>query len=118
MSVEYKEYSPEESAIYEAAIGRIREGIAGGMTFDEACSKAEIADPGLRLFVEDDALKIMLAEMHFGSAMSLQDFAAKMGLSMTRVSHAIVEMLEDAGVTASELYHAESEEGGGPVGHA
>jgi hypothetical protein len=105
MSVEYKEYSPEESAVYEAAIARIREGIANGLTFSEACKMAEIADAGLRVFVEDDALKIMLAEMHFGGALSLQDVAQKLGLSMIRVSKAVVEMLEDAGISAAEVYH-------------
>lgn len=117
MGVEYKEYSPEESAIYEAAIGRIREGLQGGLSFDEACSKADIADAGLRVFVEDDALKIMLAEQHFAAGESLPDCAAKLGLSMTRISRAIVEMLEDAGVSAAEMYQGEAE-GSGPVGHA
>lgn len=117
MGVEYKEYTPEESAIYEAAIGRIREGIESGLSFDDACSKTEIADPGLRVFIEDDALKIMLAEQHFAGGASLPDCAERLGLSMTRISRAIVEMLEDAGVSASEMYQGESEESG-PVGHA
>lgn len=117
MGVEYKEYTPEESAIYDAAIGCIREGLSGGLSFDEACSRAEIADPGLRVFIEDDALKIMLAEQHFAAGESLPDCAAKLGLSMTRISRAIVEMLEDAGVSAAEIYQSESEDSG-PVGHA
>ena len=114
--VRYKEYSPEESAIYETAIARIREGLQGGLSFDEACREVEIADAGLRVFIEDDALKILLAELHFGGAMPLQDFAERLRLPMKRVNKAIVEMLEDAGVTAAEIYHQDGETG--PVGHA
>ncbi|HSW64215.1 MAG TPA: hypothetical protein VLH56_13040 [Dissulfurispiraceae bacterium] len=114
--VHYKEYSPEESAVYEAAIARIREGLQGGLSFDEACREAEIKDSGLRVFIEDDALKILLAELHFGGAMPVQDFAERVRLPLKRINKAIVEMLEDAGVTAAEMYQQDSEQG--PVGRA
>jgi hypothetical protein len=117
MGVEYKEYSPEESAVYDVAIGQIREGLESGLSFEDACSRADIEDAGLRVFVEDDALKIMLAEQHFAAGTSLPDCAEKLGLSMTRISRAILEMLEDAGISAAEAYQTESESNG-PAGNA
>ncbi len=114
--VQYKEYTPEESAIYETAIARIREALQGGLSFEEACREAEIADAGLRVFIEDDALKILLAELHFGGAMPLHDFAERLRLPLKRVNKAVAEMLQDAGIAAAELYRQES--GQGPVGHA
>jgi len=114
--INYKEYTPEESAVYETAIAKIREALQAGLSFDDACKTTDITDTGLRFFVEDDALKIMIAEMHFGAGMPLPDFAGKMKLPMKKVNKAVVEMLQDAGVSAAEIYRQDGEDG--PVGHA
>jgi hypothetical protein len=102
-NVKYKQYSPEEDRIYTESIAAIREGMKNGLTFDKACDAITVEDEGLKEFILDDALKIMIAEMHYGKGVSLSEVARALNIPMSRVSVASLEMLEDAGVAAAEL---------------
>ncbi|MCE5312411.1 MAG: hypothetical protein LLF86_04585 [Nitrospiraceae bacterium] len=102
--INYKNYSPEEDRIYETAISRIREGLKGGLSFSEACSIMDVNDPELRRFIEDDALKIMIAELHYGKGTPLKDLSKMLRVSYKAVHEANLEMLEDVGITAAEIY--------------
>jgi len=70
-----KEYSPEEDRIYNESIAKIREGMKNGLTFGEACQVIDVTDEELKEFILDDALKIMIAELHYGKAMNLEEVA-------------------------------------------
>lgn len=102
--VTYKEYSPEESEIYNAAIAGIRKQMAEGRTFAEACSSIEVADEALRGFILDDALKMMIADLHFVKEVPLRDVAETLGVSFAKVVVAGREMLQDVEISAVEVY--------------
>ncbi len=102
--VTYKQYSPEENEIYFAAIAKIREELAKGCAFSEACGSIDVSDDALRGLILDDALKIMIAELHFVKEIPLQEVARTLGLSPARVAVASKEMLEDVEISAVEAY--------------
>lgn len=115
-NVSYKQYSPEEDRIYTEAMAAIQGALKQGIPFDEACKAVSIEDEALRGYVVDDALKIVIAELHFGKGVSLEEVAKALQITLHRVVMASMEMLEDAGISASALYH--QQESGGPVGNA
>ncbi len=115
-AVKYKEYSPEEDRIYTEAIAKIREEMKNGLTFDKACNTISVAGEELREFILDDALKIMIAELHYGKGMPLQEVAKTLNVPMAKVSVASLEMLEDAGIAAAKEYHENAPTG--PAGNA
>ncbi|HEX8948934.1 MAG TPA: hypothetical protein VF790_08245 [Dissulfurispiraceae bacterium] len=114
--LKYKEYSEEESRIYNEAIAKIRSGLENGLSFHEACSAVDIKDGALRKFIEDDALKVTIAELHYGKKQLLQQVADTLKLPLKKINAAHLEMLEDAGITAAEFY--KKTDPGGPVGNA
>ena len=116
--VKYKEYSPEEDRIYNESIAKIREGMKNGLTFGEACQVIDVTDEELKEFILDDALKIMIAELHYGKAMNLEEVARILNLPMGKVRVASLEMLEDAGIAAAELHRKNNPKPDGPAGNA
>lgn len=109
--VTYKQYSEEESRIYNEALAKIREGIANGLNFSEATSVVNIGDAELEKLVIDDALKILIAEMHFAKGELLYKVADTLKVPLKTVNKAHMEMLEDAGIAAAETYSGENPEG-------
>jgi hypothetical protein len=114
--VTYKQYSPEESEIYNAAIAKIREEMAKGRAFTEACSSIEVPDDELRAFILDDALKIMIADLHFVKEIPLQDVARTLGLPLARIVVAGKEMIQDVEISAVEAYRRSHPDS--PLGNA
>jgi hypothetical protein len=87
-----------------------------GLTFDKACDAITVEDGELKEFILDDALKIMIAELHYGKGMSLEDVAKTLNVRMGKISVASLEMLEDAGVAAAALNRKSAPNG--PAGNA
>ncbi len=117
--VQYKQYSSEEDRIYSEAITKIREGMRNGLTFEAACNSIEVEDQELKDFILDDALKIMIAEMHYGKAMPLEEVSKTLNVSMGKVSKASLEMIEDAGIAAAKMYNeSNKDKPNGPAGNA
>ncbi len=114
--VKYKEYSPEEDRIYTESIAKIREGMKNGLTFDKSCETIKVEDEELKGFIFDDALKIMIAELHYGKGMALEEVSKILNVPMGKVSVASLEMLEDAGIAAAKEYHKNAPTG--PAGNA
>lgn len=104
--LKYKEYTEEENLIYDEAISKIKEGLKNGLNFNEACSVVNIEDAELKRFIVDDALKIMIAEMHYAKGMTLKQVADTLRLPVKAVDSANNEMLEDVGISAAEYYKA------------
>jgi hypothetical protein len=100
----YKQYSDEENKIYYEAMAKIIGGLRNGLGFNEACSIVNIEDKELRGFIEDDALKIMIAEMHYKKGLPLSEVTATLKVSIETTNKANLEMLEDVGITAIDIY--------------
>ena len=98
----------ENDRVYESAIASMREGLKSGLSFSEACSIMDVTDPELRRFIEDDALKIVIAEMHYGKGTALKELSRMLRLPYAVVYEANIEMLEDAGLSAAEIYKHEN----------
>jgi hypothetical protein len=112
----YKEYTEEESRVYHQTMDEIMEGLKKGLTFREACGAAKGNDEQLRRFIEDDALKIMIADMHYNKGIPLEKVAEKLQVPVDKIKEASAEMLEDVGMTAVEIYRANNPDS--PVGNA
>ncbi len=101
----YKEYSDEESKIYEKAMQEILLNIKNGMSFQEAIDKVEVSEPELKAFIEDDALKILIAELCYVSKIPFEELAKMLGLPIERVREANFEMLEDIEMTLNNTFN-------------
>jgi len=112
----YKEYSEDESRVYDEAMDKIMEGMRSGLTFYESYSAVIVEDEQLKEFIIDDALKIMIADIHYTKGLSLQHVADTLRISMDRIHKANSEMVEDISITAAEIYKMNNP--GGPVGNA
>ena len=112
----YKEYTEEESVIYNEAMDRIMEALKDGRKFDEACSAVHIESDELRSYIEDDAMKIIIADMHYVKGCSMQEVADALHVSLETVNRASAEMMQDVGITAIEAYKMNNPDS--PVGNA
>lgn len=112
----YKDYTPEEGMIYDDAMIKIRKGMENGLSFSEAFSMVDVQDPDLKSFIEDDAIKVLIAEMHFEKGIPLPKVAETLKVSLKRLNIAVTEMLEDIGTTAAAIYRQNNPDG--PIGHA
>jgi hypothetical protein len=112
----YKEYSEEESNIYNEAMDKIMEGLSNGLAFHAACDSVHVEDEKLREFIMDDALKIMIADIHYIKGFSLQHVADSLQVSIDTIQRANTEMLEDIGTTVAEMYRIDNP--GSPTGNA
>ena len=103
--INYKQFTEEEGRIYTKGIEMIRATISDGVKFDIACGMVTIEDSEMKGLVIDDALKIEIAELHFGKQLTLREVSKRLGVSVQRLMKAREEMLEDVMNTAqaSEL---------------
>jgi len=116
MEFKYKEYTSEEDKIYESAISKIKEAIKNGLNFREACNIVRIDDQELKRLIVDDALKIMIAEMHYEKGMPLIVVADRLKVPLKAVNIANMEMLEDTGIAAAEIFKRSNPDA--PIGNA
>ncbi len=100
----YKEYSSEEDKIYNAALPLILEGVKSGLSFNDACDRVQVKNKELKEFIIDDALKIIIVELHYVQKYSLQEIAALLKISTAIVDKANEEMMEDIGNSEIEVY--------------
>lgn len=112
----YKIYTEEENRIYYEAMNRIMEGLRSGLSFNESCSAVSIDNGELRQYIEDDALKIVIAEMHFVQGTSLEEIGNTLQLSAEIINKAHEEMMQDIEITSSEIFRLENPDK--PIGNA
>jgi hypothetical protein len=103
----FKEFTPEESKIYEDAVSAFREAIATGKTLRQAYESYAIADKGLEALIQADFLKIMIADRHFAGQQSLEEVARALDVSLDLVKDTHKRMLQEVGVTAANQFGRE-----------
>ncbi len=108
----FKEFTPEESRIYEEAIQKYRDAISAGKTLMQAYESYAVADKDFESLLQADFLKIMIAEMHFGKGQPLEEVAAKLSVSPDLLKDTKKRMIQEAGVTAADEFGKEF----GPLG--
>ncbi len=108
---EYKHYTEEETKVYNEAMAKIRSGLENGLSFNEACNAINVKDEALKKFIVDDALKVTIADMHYQKGVLLQQVADTLKLPLKQINAANLEMLEDIGITAAEIYKKNSPDG-------
>ncbi len=103
-----RQFSEEDNHAYRKGIEMIRANIQNGVKFDLACEFITMEDEELRAMIIDDALKIELAELHYGKRIPLLEISKRLGVPMDRLLKASHEMLEDLMHTSEEFSAWES----------
>lgn len=103
----FKEFTPEESNIYEDAVNKFREVITAGKTLKQAYESFPIADPELQALIQADFLKIMIAERHFAQRQALEELAKILDISLELVRDTHKRMLQEVGITAANQFGQE-----------
>ncbi len=106
----FKEYTPEESKIYEEAINGFKQAIAAGKNLRQAYESYEVPDKELGKIIQADFLKIIIAERHFEKHQPLEDIAKSLDVSEDLIKNTLARMLQEVGITAANQF---SEEFGG-----
>ena len=104
----YKEYSEEEDDVYQEVLPRILESLKEGCSFYKACDDVQIEDKELKAFIVDDALKILIAELHYKQGCPLHDIAGQLEVPEDVINKANREMIQDVSLTASEVFRLEN----------
>lgn len=102
--IKYKKYNEEEKKIYNESIQKILTSLRNGNTFQDACKNVEITDPSLKKFIHYDAIKVMIAELHYRDGLSLDEVAKRLDIPVTILSFARMEMLEEVALSISRSF--------------
>lgn len=98
-------YESEEDRLYEEAVGKVRDGVLlKSLSFEEAAALADLKDEALRASVLEDALKVLIAELHFGKKKTLKDLAKRLKLPIKRLEEAKAEMFSEVESAAIQAY--------------
>lgn len=100
-SFDFKEFTDEESKIYEEAVSKFREAVDAGKTLRQAYESYAIEDKKLEKLIQVDFLKILIAERHFGQHQFLDDIAKALDVSASLIKDTHARMLQEVGVTAA-----------------
>jgi hypothetical protein len=103
----FKEYTPEESIIYEDAIKGFQQTIAAGKTLRQAYDSYEIKDKELEKIIQADFLKIIIAERHFGKHQPLEEIAKNLDVTQGLIKNTLARMLQEVGITAANQFSRE-----------
>ena len=87
--------------LHADSLKKIMNAVKKGSSFHEACSLINISDVDMRKFIVNDALKLLVSEMHCGSGMPLKQLALKLGVSLSRLLNAKENISEEGEEPAS-----------------
>lgn len=96
----YEEIKSEENRLYEESVNKIKEAVSRGLSFEEASGLISVEDVLLKSRMLDDALKVLIAEMHFVGKKPLKELAKILKLPAGKLEEAKKQMLEDVEKTA------------------
>lgn len=100
----FKEFTAEESAVYDEAMGSFRETINSGKTLREAYERYPVKDEDLGNLIRADFLKVLIAERHFGLKQTLAEIAGALGVPETLIKETHARMLQEVGVAAADKF--------------
>lgn len=100
----FKEFTPEESRIYEEAVNKFRETIDAGSKLKDAYAAYPIGDAELRGIIQADFLKILIAERHFSRQEPLESLAAALEVPLDLLKDTLKRMLQEVGITAASQF--------------
>jgi len=81
--------------VYERAFSVIRNGLAAGLGFDDACSHIDVEDDTLRKLIISDMLKVLITEEHFAKKIPLEELAERWKLDLDRLKRTKNEMIDE-----------------------
>ena len=100
----YSDLSDDDAKAYEDSVNRIKKGVEQDMSFEQAVSLISVEDKNLKAAIVDDALKLLIAEMHFVARQSIDEVVRKLRLPTEVVSKARQEMINSVENAAIEAY--------------
>ncbi len=103
----FKQFTDEESRVYEEAVNKFREAVSQGKALRQAYESYAIADKELESLIQADFLKIMIAERHFAQRQSLDEMAKALDVSIDLLKDTLGRMLQEVGVTAGNQFGRE-----------
>ena len=106
--VAFKEFTPEEDRIYHETVQQYRESVKQGKALKEVYEGVSLEDTELQKIIEADFLKILIAELHFGKGMSLDELAKSLSISSELVQDTMKRMLQEVGMTAAKQFAEQS----------
>ncbi|MBF0191339.1 MAG: hypothetical protein HQL99_09440 [Magnetococcales bacterium] len=105
------EFSAEQDRQHAEAIERLRAALAAGSTWAEASRALKMEDAAFKAVVEDDCLKVILAERHFQGGERLKGIAKDLGLPLDlllSLKEAMIREVSDSAQQAYRLSHTQS----------
>ncbi|MBF0271040.1 MAG: hypothetical protein HQL98_03035 [Magnetococcales bacterium] len=98
------EFSAEQDRLHTQAIAQLRESLAAGSTWAEASRALKMDDAGFKSVVEDDCLKVILAERHFQGGERLKGIAKDLALPMELLVSLKEAMIREVSDSAQQAY--------------
>jgi hypothetical protein len=108
----YNGEKSEADRLYEESIGKIREAVGKGMSFDDASGLIDVKDGALKAQILDDSLKVIISDMHFSGKKSLEELSGRLKVPLKKLKEAKEEMLKDVEAAAIEKYKSELKKSG------
>lgn len=103
----YGESATEEDKLYEESVKRIKAAVAQGLSFEQAQGILDIKDAGLKTAIAEDALKVLIVEMHFSGGKPLEEVAKTLKLPLKKLKDTKAAMLKEVEAAAIEAYKSE-----------
>jgi len=103
----FKEFTPEESRIYDEAMAAYRGAIEAGKKLRPAYESYTIQDAELRSLIQADFLKILIAERHFARNEGLEKIAQDLDVASNVIRETHARMLQEVGITAANQFGQE-----------
>ena len=113
----YDDLPKEQEKLYDESVRRIKSAVEKSMSFEQAASLVDFEDDALRAAIVNDALKVLIAEMHFAHKKTVEEVARALKLSPERITQARAEMLGEVEQSAIDAYKADHGQEG-PKGNA
>lgn len=110
--IQYKKFTAEEEKVYDNAIEELKENMGKGFSFDESCAALDLEDKDLKLIIEEDYLKILIADLHYSQRKSFEVIAKMLNVPLERISQSHQQMVEDVKKTAISAYKSASQQQG------
>ncbi len=113
----YDDLPEKQGQMYDESVRRIKNAVEKSMSFEQAASLVDVEDERLKAAIVDDALKVLIAEMHFARKKTVEEVAKALKLSPELITKARAEMLGEVEQSAIDAYKREHGQNG-PEGNA